>query len=510
MGRILTRQQRLQGGVIPPAQPQSIVAPVTGWNTRDALDAMDPTDAIDLNNWFPDAGGCIMRNGYASFATGVSSSAVKTLAEFNFAGTHKFIACGGGKFYDITAGGAAGAALASGFTSDAWQFVAFNSRLIYVNGADTLQIYDGSTVAAGTFTGVTQSTLNNVCEYQGRLFFSQNNMPGFWYAALHSISGALSYFDLSLVAPFGGVLVAMTTFSHDGGNGVQDYIAFCMSSGDVLMYFGNDPGDATAWSLIGRYHISPPVNARAVCRYGAESYITSFDDHMPLQQQLVALKLGALPPRSKIAPSVQAAVAANPTGFGWQALYYPAGRRVLFNIPSPNGTQFVQHVFNTATQAWCYFTNMNAYCWGLFGNALYFGGAGGVVYQADTGGTDASVNITADGQGAWTAMPGSMRRRVTAVRPLIQSVGIPSITFGVGFDYGDTTAAAVNDVSISGSPWDTSPWDTSPWSPEQTIDTHWRTAGGTGQAISFRLRASSNQQVKWLRNDFRVEQGTNL
>ena len=34
----------------------AIPAPVGGWNARDSLDAMPPTDAIKLVNWIPRAG----------------------------------------------------------------------------------------------------------------------------------------------------------------------------------------------------------------------------------------------------------------------------------------------------------------------------------------------------------------------------------------------------------------------------------------------------------------------
>src|SRR5260370_464846 len=128
------------------AVPFSVQAPITGWNTRDALDAMEDTDAVTLDNWFPDAGGFAMPHGYVSWATGLGTAPappVRTLAEFRFGAIAKLIAACGGAFYDVTSAGAVGAALASGFTSDAWQHVAFNSRLFFVNGADTMQVYDG-------------------------------------------------------------------------------------------------------------------------------------------------------------------------------------------------------------------------------------------------------------------------------------------------------------------------------------------------------------------------------
>ncbi len=336
--------------------------------------------------------------------------------------TRKFIAAASGRFYDISVAGAAGPPRASGFSSDAWQWTPFLSRLFFVNGTDPAQVYDGTSFANAGFTGVALASLAGVTQYQQRLLFWQSNSTGFWFAPLNAISGALSFYDLAAFAPHGGNLVAATTVSHDGGNGVVDLIAFIMSSGDCLIYFGNDPGNANAWSLVGIYRISPPVSPRAVCQYGAEAFITTYDDHIPLQQQLVALKLGQLPPRSKISTAVANAVRANLTGFGWQALYYPRGRRLIFNIPNPDGT-FCQHVQNTALQSqpWCRFTNMNAYCWGLFRDNLFFGAAGGAVFAADTGNLDNLGAVAANAQQAWNTFANPMRKRITAVRPMVQA-----------------------------------------------------------------------------------------
>jgi hypothetical protein len=513
--KLLTRDQRLQLASQPVVQPQSVASPVKGWNTRDALDAMDPLDAVTLDNWYPDAGGCVVRNGFASFATGVGSAPVKTLAEFNASATRKLIAAASGNFYDISAGGAAGAALATGFASDQWQTESFLSRTFFANGVDTAQVYDGTSFANAAFTGVTLSTLIGWRQYQQRLFAWANNSTGFYFAPLNSISGALSFYDLSAYAPRGGNVIAATTFSHDGGNGVQDYIAFMMSSGDVIMFFGNDPSNANNWTQIGRYRLGAPVSARAVCNYGAEAFLTTADDHVPLQQQLVALKLGQLPPRSKVSTAVQAAVKANSSAFGWQALYYPRGRRLIFNVPNPDGS-FDQHVCNTGVvdpngiNPWCRFRNMPAYCWGLYKDALYFGAAGGIVYAADTGNLDNLGPVNAVAQQAWNTFEDPQRKRATAARPVISTMGAQGITFSLGFDYGDLAISDALVISAVGSPWDISPWDTSPWSSEANVTTQWHIAGGQGTAIGIGLKVAANNPVLWMRTDLKFEEGQAL
>jgi hypothetical protein len=521
MVKLMTRQQRVALGQAPVAvAPPSVPAPIKGWNTRDALTAMDPLDAVQLDNWYPDTSGLNLRNGYVPYATGLGGSAVETLAEYNANAIRKLLAAGDGSIFDVSANGAVGAPLASGFTSNAWQTEQFLQKLFFCNGADTMQVFDGTTLAASTFTGVTLSTLIGVKQYQQRLYFWQANSTGFWYAPLNAILGALNFYDLSAFSPDGGNLVAVTTYSHDGGNGVLDFVVFIMSSGWALIYYGNDPSTNLNWQMIGRYRIAPPVNIRSVCNYGGEAFVTTFDDHVALSAELEALKDGRLAPRSKISSAVQAAVAANPSGFGWQALYYTKGRRLIFNVPNSNGT-FYQHIQNTAVSyqdpqtgrivsPYCRFVNMNAYCWGLYKDNLFFGGAGGVVYQADTGTLDVLGAVEAVGQQAWNVFQSPARKRGTDIRPIIQSYGSLSYTLSVGWDYNELNIQDQISASAVGSPWDISPWDTSPWSPDFEVSTSWYSSAGDGVAQGWAISLAATNSVSWLRTDFRGEIGNAL
>lgn len=500
------------------APPIPLISPVKGWNTRDALDAMDPADAVQLDNWLPQTSGLIVRNGFIPFCTGVGSVAVKTLAEYSAGSVDKLLAASSGHIYDISNGTAT--SLASGFGNDGWQTCLFLSKLFFFNGVDTPQVFDGSSLTNASFTGVTLTTLVGCMIYQNRLFTWANNSTGFWYAPLNSISGALNFFDLSAFTPHGGNLIAAVTYSHDGGNGVLDFACFILSSGDCIIYYGNDPGDVNNWQLVGIYRISPPVSPRAVCNYGAEAFLTTFDDHVPLQQQLVALKNGALPPRSKVSSAVQQAVALNPNGFGWQALYYPRLRSLIFNIPNTDGT-FDQHVQNTGlsytdsltglvTSPWCRFKNMNFVTFGLFKSDLYGGGNGGIVYKCDTGTLDNLGAISSIGQQSWNMFQNPLRKHVTAARPIVESSSGVSFEFGVGYDYGNINIVTQGATTGTGSPWNTSPWNTSPWSPEATVSTLWHASGGTGVAVSPAITIDTTDGASWLRTDFRFEQGEYL
>lgn len=505
---VYTLKQRIKSASRVKVVPQTIPVSITGLNTRDAVTAMPPTDAVILENWYPDAGGLTIRGGTLPYISGLGGGYVNTLAQYSALGITRFIAACGGNVYDITGG--ASSVLGGGFSSDKWQTANFNDYMFLVNGSDAPQKFDGTTLSAAGFTGPTVANIIGVNVHQNRLFFWLKNDNAFYYADINAITGAITRFPLSMVSQSGGDIVTMTTMSHDGGNGIQDLAVFILSSGETIIYAGTDPGDDTLWALVGRYKIAPPVNIRAVARYGAESYLTTFDDHVPLQQQLVALKLGQIPPRSKISGAVRDAVAANPNAFGFEAFFYPQGRRLIFNIPIASG-QYEQHVYNVSTDAWCIFTGMPAITWGLYNNGLYFGGPVGTVYQADVGTNDNGVAIVADGQPAWNSFEDVRRKRISAVRPVLQAVSGVTYSFGVGFDYESVGLQnSSSTITSAGSPWNTSPWDTSYWSPENITSAKWKLIGGDGTAMGFRLRASTTEGMSWLRTDIRYEIGRDI
>jgi hypothetical protein len=118
--------------------------------------------------------------------------------------------------------------------------------------------------------------------------------------------------------------------------------------------------------------------------------------------------------------------------------------------------------------------------------------------------------VAANAQQAWSTFASPVRKRVTAVRLMVQALSAQNYSFGLGFDYGDINIAVGATTAGIGSPWDTSAWDTSPWSPDSVVDPHWRVGGGSGQAVGVRMTAAANAPLCWLRTDFRFEQGAGL
>lgn len=86
-------------------QAVSLPSPVGGWNARDSIADMQPTDAVSMVNWFPSTTTVDLRAGYTVTASGLSGQC-ETLMPYAGGATDKLLAIAGGNIYDATTGGA--------------------------------------------------------------------------------------------------------------------------------------------------------------------------------------------------------------------------------------------------------------------------------------------------------------------------------------------------------------------------------------------------------------------
>lgn len=486
------------------AVPVVIPAPVGGWNTRDAKADMPQEDATTMTNWFPDVGNVVLRGGYSSHATGMTGN-VETIAEYQSGTTRKMLAGANSNLWDATSAGAA-ASLASGFTSDRWQWANMNGTMGLVNGADAPQVYDGATVAAMTISGsgLTATTLDGVFVFKSRSYFWSSSTQDFWYSATNALGGALTKFPLSRVSQFGGNLTLITSFSTDSGSGADDFIVFVMSSGDAIVYQGSDPGTAADWSLSGIFRIGAPLSIRSAVKVGGDSRIITRDDYVSLSEMFHGDR--ATRKRSKAVGALRSAVTSYGSNWGWQAIVYPRGRMLIFNIPSTN-TIFEQHVQNTSTGAWCKFTGMNAHCFGMYNDSLYFGGAG-VIYKADDGYSDNNSAINGDAQTAWSLLRSPTNKQITAVQNQLET-NVSTVNIGVatGTDFLDPNLSVTETTDAP----NTTPWGSawgSAWGSSFASITKWNSANAFGRYFAQRVKVSTGTAgIKWNSTTYLVQPG---
>lgn len=504
----------------------SVPAPIGGWNARDALDAMQPQDAVVLDNWYPGIGKVEARRGYAGHATGTGSGDVKTAAEFHASANRKLVAAGGGTIRDATGAGTA-VTLASGFTNDRWHTVNFNGRMGLVNGNDAPQQYDGSTVSALTISGsgLTPSNLVGINAFASHTFFWERDSQDFWYSAVNALGGTLTKFPLSRVGQFGGNLVCMGTWSPEGGadfwsgGGVgQDLAVFVMNSGDCIVYSGDDPG--SNWALQGVYRIPVPIgDQRSVIRIGGDLGILT-EGGLVSMSALVGQ--GKISPRGMISNKIEQAfidaAAANKTREGWQVVYYPKRQMLLVNVPITDAVTH-QYVMNVESKAWCRFTGLNGKCFGVYDSDLYFGDGAGNVREGDTSSTDNGSPVEADAQTAYSYFGDQFRgtlKRVPALRPVFRGEEAVQVGIAPQFDF-QTTPATVSTLTLSPvtDAWEDvdvnwEAWDEAWEGAGLTSFSKWFLTNGMGYAVGSRVRADVSEPLEWHSTTYQLELGQGM
>jgi hypothetical protein len=244
------------------AKSSSVPAPVKGLNSKDSLADMDRDWAIELENFFPNLTSIDLRRGYESHSTANGTTAVETLATWAGPSSQKLISAAGTVIYDASAAAAA-TSISTGKANARWQTTMFGNAagnfLYMVNGADAPIYYDGSSFTTPTLSGVTATDIIGVITHQRRLFFVFNNSLTFGYLPVVSIAGTVSTFDIGGLCKKGGYIMALGSWTRDGGSGPDDVFVAITSEGEAVLYSGNDPSSSTAWSYVGTFSIGKPI-----------------------------------------------------------------------------------------------------------------------------------------------------------------------------------------------------------------------------------------------------------
>lgn len=495
---------------------KSLPAPIGGWNVHDPLAAMPANDAVFLENWFPQASDVVLRSGAEAWATGFGTPPL-TLLPWNGPDTAKLFASTATGIYEVTSQAAIGASV-SMVTSGYYQHTNFQTAggqyLVAVNGTDSLKLYDGTTwqditgVSIPAITGLATTNLTNVAVSCSRLWFVEKSSSSAWYLPVSAIAGALTEFPLGAVFRRGGHLVAITTWTIDGGDGSDDYTVFMSSEGEVAVYRGTDPASSTTFAKVGVYHIGAPIGKNCFCKHGGDVLVLCRNGLFPLSKALQSANVkSALTAKIDTAFAEAASLYAdNP---GWQVVSYPKGSFILVNIPVTE-SYTIQYVMNSVTGAWCKFTGWLAYAWEVFGTELYF--ASDIrTAKAWTGRSDFGTAITGLAQQAYNYFDSrALQKHFKLVRPVLSIDG--EVTIEVGFDADfadDATASSLTTAPDVSSPWDGSSWDSAVWGGGSAVKRNWMSAPAKeGYAVAFRLQVTtSSVNIRWSATDFVYEVG---
>lgn len=500
----------------------SVPAPTGGLNARDALADMPETDAVIMDNWFPGPTSVAVRNGYENYVTGLPGW-VETLLRYSGNISSKLFGISGTAVYDCTTPGVVGSAVLSGLSNARWQYTNIGTPggrfLVMVNGVDKLRGYDGTNWwvdGDGTHdvTGFDTSLAINVHLFKNFLWFVEKQSMKMWYLDVQSIAGGATALDLSTIFELGGTIVAMANWTIDNISGINDYAVFITSQGEFAVYNGTDPSSATTWALVGVFRIGRPIGNRPFLKVGSDVLLICADGIFPLSKALLTERASINDAISnKIINLINIDIQLYAENFGWQAMLYPIGQKLIINVPQVENSSQYQYVMNTVNSSWCRFTGWNAACWEFMNDELFFGGDG-IVAMADTGTDDNGAAISlADVQQAFSYFKAhGATKRFTMARPIFAAPGKINAAITLNMDFNNSLPTSTPAFSgSSGSPWNTSPWNTSSWGSATGIIKEWQTVTGVGYAAALRMQVlAKDLTVQWQSTDFVFEEGAVL
>jgi hypothetical protein len=492
----------------PSARMRTIPAPLGGWNARDALAGMPASDAVAMDNWFVDQFGEVrLRGGRTSHVTGLGSR-VESLMEYAPpSNANRLFAAAAGKIYDVSASGPVGAPVVTGLANARLEHALISALggnfLVLGNGQDTPKKFDGSTWSDYTTTtgNAPLTSLASPALMVNRLWWVEKGTLSAWYGEPASIGGTLTEFPMGAVFARGGELIAMASWTRDGGSGPDDYSVFLSSKGEVLIYQGTDPSSTDGWSKVGLFKVAEPLGRRCLFKAGADLGILTTQGLVLLGQILDSNVSGqsAVAVTNKILGAFLSAAAAAQLSFGWQVVEYPGQGFILVNVPIQEGVEAHQFVLTVAKGTWGRWRDLPAACWSLFGSNPYFGGFDGTVYRYDPfAEADDGRPIQGFIQTAFGDFGTAANKQFLMARPLFQGPPDFAPQIALKLEY-DTTPPQTQTVQASGTgpTWDEWQWDLQPWGVSRAPTSQWQSLPGLGQRASLAFRVAATTALSF-------------
>lgn len=515
-----------------------IPAPNAGINAVDGLVGMKPDEAIFMSNMVPSQYGVRVRTGYREFATGVGAGGIQTIIPFNGASSaaDRLFACATGGIYNVSAGGAgpwaasiafatidstSGYGLWTNFVTIAGHFCLYtdesNGYYVYDSGAGTwAKIAMGG--GATQINGVDPALFAGVAIFKSRSWFIEKGSARAWYLPVGTIYGTATVFNFGNKFKHGGTLVSLYVWTVDGGEGVDDYLVAVSSSGDVVVYKGNDPSSATDFLQHGQWFIGPPPAGRRLGgSFGGELYLLSVYGLLPMSKLISGslVQTDEIYLSKKVTPLISEQMNFTRTTLGWEFKVVPAEQLILIAAPKRVGFEYLQFVQSLNTSGWATYESMPHYTGDDWNGTYYFGSASNVVYR-HLGDLD-NVDLTqvTYSQITWRALqsfqeagdPGNYKR-AQFIRPVFLAEQAPSYVVEARYDYNLSPVFGAASASLTaGAVWDSAIWDLSVWSGNYAVVDNLRGAAGLGRTIAIGVNGQSGVRTILIRYDLMRDQG---
>jgi hypothetical protein len=513
-------------------QCDKIPAAIAGINAVSNIAELGPNDAVSLFNLIPGQYGLRVRTGYQEWCTNVGSNGVRTIIPFNgsIAAEDRLFAAAEDGIYEVSSStdtptqliafpssdDESGYGQWANFTTVGGNFSLYcdetNGYYTWDETPDTWSKIAAGT-AAGEIDGVDPADLVSVTIYKNRAWFVRRNSATAYYLPPGYITGRATEFNFGNKFKTGGYLKNLYTWTLDS-EGLNSFLVAISSSGDVVVYEGDDPDTPGSFRLRGVWFIGPPPAGRRIGgSFGGELYLLSAYGVIPISK-LISGRLVQdtdIYLTRRITPLINADMRLFRSFLGWEVRLVPTENLILVSVPLQEGYPEKQYVQSINSEGWAVYRDIPYFTGDTWRGNFYIGTEDGRVL-VHTGNLD-NVLISDPNdfsQIEWSGIMGfrdygdtGTYNRAAFIRPVFMAQQPPSYAVEARFDYDISEVLAPPAASDpSGALWDVAVWDVDVWGGDFQIIDGVKGAAGIGRSIAIAINGMSASETILLRFDF--------
>lgn len=479
----------------PAAKVVHLSAPLKGYSNLAALTEADPQLASILTNFTVEEDRITVRPGFIKVGEIAGNPPISSMVPF-YGEPAKLAAAAGGGLYDLS-----GALLDDGYGGDNWGWASFTDLgdadyTIMVNGHDGVVSWDGTAFVTEAVTApaaeawIDVTKFDKVLSHMNRLWFADSDNLAVYCLPLQEKAGEVELFPLNALFKRGGHIVAIATWTVDGGRGMDDQLVVFTSNGECAIYSGVDTAD---FKLVGVFSFDAPMSKRSVLNFGGDLYVMVSSGLVPMTTLIraEAEKLGKAD--QNVMSDFENTSRVNRALHGWEVILNHATGHTICNMPLGGG-KYVQMIRHMQGQIWSKWMEVPSRCWGWVDNHAFFGSDDGKIYR---GGkeylNDDGLPINADVRFAWSSYRTATKKQFKLARLYVITDGFPRPFIDIEVDYNNKPPTNQPEITVGdegGAVWDLATWDVDAWAASPVSVQNWQGVTGLGRVAGPRVRVA--------------------
>lgn len=273
--------------------------------------------------------------------------------------------------------------------------------------------------------------------WKHRVWLIQRGTGKAFYLDLDAVYGPAEPFNFAGKFKAGGALRCMTSWTYDGGSGIDDRLVAVSDGGDVVIYEGTDPSIPGAFDLKGVWYVGGvPAGRNLFSEIGGDVLLLSKLGALPLSKLVIGNPIidRSQYATAKIANLYSQLVSERGAYKGWAIRLHPEDGTLLINVPADDGSVSEQLAMSVTTRAWARYrypklTFVSAEAWN---GKLYLGTTDGRIVVND--GYIDNVTIAAPELydpvdffviTSFQKLGSPRQKRVQIIRPTVTAQGTP-------------------------------------------------------------------------------------